>query len=261
MTAPAPPRPPVPMDPRIRARRVEVTRTEGRRRLRLLLIAVGCLTTVGTAVGATRSPLLDIDRVVVTGNAQTPHADVVAAGGLEPGVQMFDLDAARAASDLAALPWVRRAQVVKEWPGTVRVVVVERVPAAAVEAGAAGWALVDKDGRVLALQPAPPPELPIVTGVDAPGPPGTTLSGLVGDAVAVATALPDAVRAAVPRVSVAGDELELRPAAAGPTVRFGPPSETAAKVLALQALFAEVDLRRVRTIDVRVPSAPVLTRA
>ena len=259
MTAPAPTPAAVPMDPRIRARRVEVIRSEGRRRLRILAVGLSVVGAVGAGVGATRSPLLDIDAIVVAGSTHTPRGELVAAAGIEPGMQMLDVDEAGVRAALQRLPWVRDAVVHKDWPGTVRVEVVERVPAAAVEAEPGAWALVDVDGRILSRTAEVPEGVVRITGAGDPGRPGATARGATAAAVDIAAGLPDELLAALPEVRLAGAELELR----GPTgtvVRFGPADDGAAKVQALLALLAEVDLRRVRTIDVRVPSAPVLTR-
>jgi len=55
--------PPVPMDPRIRDRRIEVKRAVGRRRLRVLLVAGSIIVALGLAFVTVNSPFLDVDRV------------------------------------------------------------------------------------------------------------------------------------------------------------------------------------------------------
>ena len=46
-----------------------------------------------------------------------------------------------------------------------------------------------------------------------------------------------------------------------PVIHFGPPSKVRAKLVALTTLVARTNLKGVKAIDVRVPTAPVLTRA
>jgi hypothetical protein len=46
-----------------------------------------------------------------------------------------------------------------------------------------------------------------------------------------------------------------------PTVKFGRAEQVRAKLVALSTLVARTDLKGVRAIDVRVPTAPVLTRS
>ena len=67
--------PRVPMDQRVRARRVAVQRAAGRRRLRRVLLVAGSLTALLVAVAIAYSPLLAVHTVVVDG-AGTEQADV-----------------------------------------------------------------------------------------------------------------------------------------------------------------------------------------
>ena len=67
-----------PIDPRIRDRRVEVLRTQGRRRLRWMigLIVIGSV--VAAAWVVTHSSLLDVGRIRVTGAQQATPAPPLA---------------------------------------------------------------------------------------------------------------------------------------------------------------------------------------
>ena len=79
-------RPPSPViDPRLEARRVEVARDNGRRRLRKVLIALTVLLVLLGLGALTRSPLLDVDEVVVRGADQVPAATVRTAAGVPLG--------------------------------------------------------------------------------------------------------------------------------------------------------------------------------
>lgn len=247
------------MDPRIRERRVAVRRDEGRRRLRLLLAAAGVVAAVGLAYGVTRSPLLDVDRVRVLGATNTPVADVDRAGGLDAKPQLADLDPAAVAARVERLPWVERAVVVRHWPGTVDVTIVERVPSAVLPAAAGGWAVVDRSGRVLAGAAEPPPGLVQVTAAAAPAP-GEVVAEDVRSALAVLDALPPSLSERVNGLTVAEDGTVDVHATGLPVIHFGPPTQIRPKLVALATLVARTDLRGAGAIDVRVPTAPVLTR-
>ena len=119
------------MDPRLRQRRIEVRRQEGRRRLRRLLIALGVLAMLTLLWALTYSSLVDVDHVVVSGAAHTTEADVRAAAAIGQGQPMAYLDTRAAAHRIEALPWVASASVRRDLPGTVRIDVVERVPVVA----------------------------------------------------------------------------------------------------------------------------------
>ena len=248
------------MDPRFRQRRVEVARRQGRRRLRFLLGSMTVATALTATVGATRSSLLDVDRVDVTGVARTPAADVVRATGLDRAPLMVEVDTAGVARRVESLPWVLRAGAERRWPGTVSIRVIERVPAAAVAAEGGGWALVDGTGRVLALGAERPGGLPALADLPPAGPPGQVLDPAAAGPLRVAAALPEPLRARVTEVSMsAGDQVVLRLDAAA-VVRLGPPDPLEPKLTAVLTLLDKADLTVVAVLDVRVPEAPVLTR-
>lgn len=253
--------PRLPIDPRIRRRRIEVRRDEGRRRRRVL---IGCLAVVGVvagAVGAGRSPLLDVDYVDVRGTDHTPRPAVVAAGGLADHPAMLDVDTAAVARAVERLPWVLTATARRTWPGTVRIDVVERRPAAVIPTGDGAWALADVAGRVLAHVPDKPTGLPAIGNLAPPGPPGTTVDAAAGPSLAVSAALTEELRGRIADVAaVEGGEVELQLTPPGGVVRLGPPTGLAEKLRVLATVLAKADLARVASVDVRVPRAPALTR-
>jgi cell division protein FtsQ len=246
------------MDPRIRERRVAVRRDEGRRRLRLLLIAGGVVLAIAVAFAVTRSPLLDVDRIDLRGATNTSAAEVAEAAGLTGKPQLADLDPELAVARIERLPWVQEATVIRHWPGTVEVDLVERVPAATVPAAAGGWAVVDRTGRVLAAAPEPGPGLVQVASVAAPAP-GEEVAPDVQGALRVLDALPPSLSERVNGLTVAEDGTIEVHAVNLPIIHFGPPTQVRPKLVALATLVARTDLRGVDAIDVRVPTAPVLT--
>lgn len=248
------------MDPRIRERRVAVRRDEGRRRLRIVVALGAVIALIGAAYGATRSPLLDVDRVLVKGAASTPAEVISRAGGLAGRPQLADVEPTEVEAALERLPWVERASVVRHWPSTVEVAIVERIPIATLAAEGGGWALVDRTGRVLAIEETGPAELAQVIAPAAPAP-GRQVHPAAHDGLAVVEALPAALSQSLETVTVAEDgsiQLGLK---ATPTVTFGPAEQVRPKLVALSTLLARVDLRGVKAIDVRVPTAPVLVRS
>lgn len=250
------------MDPRIRRRWLDVRRQEGRRRLRVLIgtTAVSAIGCGGWA--ATGSPLLDLDRVVVEGAEHTPPADARRASGLHRGEALVDVDSAAAARGVETLPWVESATVGRQWPGTVRIRVVERRPVAVIASGSGAPALVDATGRVLEEVEAVPPDLALLTGLAPAGPPGSTLPPEAVAALSVAVALPAELRARTAGVAPDGStrgEVEIRLTPEG-SVRLGPPVDLDRKFDAVRAVLAQVDLRNLAVIDVRRPESPVLTR-
>ena len=133
----------VTVDPRMKARRVAVLRAEGRRRLRILLVAMGVILTAAAAWGVSLTPLLDVDRMAVSGIDPANRAEILESSQLLVGMPMAFLDVENAQSSIAALPWVRSARVWRDWPATVRIAVDPRVPAAVVPASGGRTALID----------------------------------------------------------------------------------------------------------------------
>lgn len=251
------------VDPRFRRRRAEVLRQEGRRRLRVLvgIVAVAAVGSGGWA--ATGSPLLDLDRLVVEGAVHTRPDEARFASGLRRGQPLLDVDEVGAARAVEALPWVAQATVRRQWPGQIRIRLVEREPVAVTASDDGGAALVDRAGRVLERVEVPPADLIVLTGLPPAGAAGSTLTPEGVAVLSVAVALPDELRARTTGVAPAGGgkgEVELRLSPEG-TVRLGPPEDLDRKFDAIRAVLAQVDLRDLAVLDVRRPDNPVLTRA
>jgi cell division protein FtsQ len=249
----------VPMDPRIRRRRIEVRRDQGRRRLRLVLALLAVLLLTAGTWTVAGSPLADVDRVRVVGAEHTPAAEVARATAVRRGTPMVKVDEGRAARRVEGLPWVATAEVDREWPSTVVVTVTERTPTAVTRTHAGEWALVDAAGRVLGVVAEAPPGLAVLEGLPPAAEPGATLDGGAAPLTVVAALTPE-LRARVRAVvTVAGEQVELRLTPRG-TVRLGRPTDLAAKLRALERVLAQVDTRDLAVLDVRLPSSPVLTR-
>jgi cell division protein FtsQ len=248
-----------PIDPRIRARRIAVRRDEGRRRLHRLA-ALAVIVVIGAAsVLVTRSPLLDVDRIAVWGASHVSADSVRAATGIHRHSPMTDLDLGRARAGVLLLPWVKSATVTRQWPGTVEVTVVERIPVAAAPASNGGFMLVDADGHLLEQVATPPPGVVVLVDVPPAGAPGEVLDPSASDALAVASSLPPEIVPQIAGVVATADGVSLRLAIGG-TARLGADGDLPAKLLAVATFLEQVDLTDLCTLDVRVPSAPSLTR-
>jgi cell division protein FtsQ len=263
------------MDPRLRARRIEVMRLQGRRRLRL--VATLLVATFALGVGwwlVTASPLLDVDEIDVRGLERTPVDAVIAQAGIARGEALVEVDLPAAEQAVAALPWVDQVDSRRSVFGTVTIEITEREPVAAVP-GAGGWLLVDRDGRVLEVVDSFDANLVAVDGVRwnvAPG--GWIGEGALG-AIDVATSMPKGLRSQVASIhdpgaasagsagtdpavgAEAGLELVLF---GGGRVQIGSPTDLSVKYVAAMSVLAQVSTRCLDRLDVRAPSVPVLTR-
>ena len=248
------------IDPRIKARRIEVMRSDGRRR-RYWLVAVAVLVVlVGVAAGLTRSPVLDVDHVRIDGLDRTTADEALSAAGIGADTPIVWMDLEEARQAVAALPWVAEVWSEKEWPGTVRLRVTEREPAAVLPAGAGGWATVDAEGRVLEVTSSRPPGLTVVQGVTA-GAPGTWVPTDAGPAIEVAAAIPPDLQSELTDVRVDPTYGVVAGLVDGGEVVWGDETGDEDKVVALRTMLERADLACLDQLDVSAPSAPVLTRA
>ena len=247
--------------PRIRERRVAVTKEAGLKRLKIAAAAGLVVVLTAGAWGLTRSPLLDVDEVRAVGAVQTPLADIIERGGLDYGTPMGDIDPTASAAAIRKLPWVATARVERRWPGSVVVTVTERGPVAGVSRGDGTWALVDAKSRVLMVIEGPPPGLPHIHDAgDVPGP-GALLPDELADAVAAAAALPESLRRVVGGVNLRPGGVELALTAGG-VVRLGDPGrQLTEKLRAAATVLNRVGPEGIGVLDVTVPRAPVLARS
>jgi cell division protein FtsQ len=250
------------VDPRMRSRRIEVQRDAGRRRLRRVLTVVGALTALAAAYGLVRSPVLDVDHVRVTGGEHTDEAAVALTSGIGRGAAMVWLDTGAVARRVEALPWVRTARVERRWPGTIRIAITERTPAAILPVDDTHTALVDATGRVLSVVDRTdtgtplPPGLPTLAGVHGEPAAGDTLTAPARDALAVAQAAGEALPGTITEVSTDLDATLI----SGGRVRFGTADDLDDKIVAVETMLTDVDVACLDVLDVRVPGSPVLTR-
>ncbi|MEQ1788150.1 MAG: FtsQ-type POTRA domain-containing protein [Acidimicrobiales bacterium] len=248
-----------PIDPRIRARRIEVQRGAGRRRLQRV-VDLGLVLTVAAGFAiALRSPALDVDVVDVQGATHTPADLVRDTAGIAPGDQLVDVDLRAAGERIATLPWVQQVDLHRGLDGRVEVRLTERTAVAVLGTGEAA-VLVDAEGRVVArLEEAPDVAVGLVRleGVTVTAAPGAYVGAGARDALALAARL-----AAVPGMAMEltiGDDL-VGTLESGIDVRFGSVEQIDAKVRSLRTVLDQVDLTCAGVIDVRSPGSPVLTR-
>ena len=245
------------VDPRFRARRIAVRKDAGRKRLKRLLLLVAVAALALAAVIVLRSPVLDVDEVVVIGATRLDPATIRSEAGIDQGAPLLLADLGAATERIEALPWVAAAEVTRDLPGRVDITVREREPVAVVSGGGAA-VLVDVDGRVLELAPSAPGGFVQVVAAEQPPAPGATIDADLLAAVGLAGRLRVNPAGAVAAVHLEPDlRLQL---VEGGVVELGDTSDLDAKVEAFRTVHARVDRACLASIDLSVPSHPVLTR-
>lgn len=109
-----------------------------RKRLRRVLLALVKLFVAGAITGlavwggimayrhATTAAYFAVDTIEIEGATRLSEAEILAAAGVEPGMNVFAVDVDDAASRLGSHPWVAEAEVTRRLPRSVAIQVLER---------------------------------------------------------------------------------------------------------------------------------------
>lgn len=248
-----------------RARAIEEARREAKRRLRapvesktvprgavrgLKLLVTGVLAVlavVGLGLLLYFTPVMSVRNTVVTGLAAVTEQEVLDAVRVAPGTPLLQVNTDEVADRVATIRRVASARVQRQYPSTLRVTIVERVPVA-VKDFPDGPHLFDRDGVDFATGP-PPPTLPYLD-VEHPGPADPPTRA----ALAVLVALRPEVVSQVGQIaapSVASITLTL---ADGRVVVWGTADRTQEKADKLAALLTQPG----QVYDVSSPDLPTV---
>lgn len=236
---------------RVSSQQNEAPKQLGRRTVRglRLLVWLIVLSVVGVGLGLILyfTPLMSARSLVITGIGAVTREEVVDAAKVQTGTPLLQINTDAVADRVAGIRRVASARVQREYPSTLRITIVERVPIVAKDYPD-GTHLFDKDGVDFATAP-PPPGLPYLD-VDNPGPNDEPTRA----ALEVMTALSPDVVGQVSRVaapSVASVTLTLTD---GRTVVWGTTDRTQEKAEKLAALLTQPG----RTYDVLSPDLPTV---
>jgi cell division protein FtsQ len=193
------------------------------------------------------TPIMSSRNIVVVGLGAVTQEEVIAAAAVAPGTPLLQVDTDAVAERVAAIRRVASARVQRQYPSTLRVTVIERVPVV-VKDYPDGPHLFDKDGVDFADAP-PPAGVPYLEAEN-PGPSDAPTKA----ALQVMTALRPEVAAQVGRIaapSVAAITLTLTD---GRVVVWGTTDRTEEKALKLGALLTQPG----QTYDVSSPDLPTV---
>ena len=105
----------------------------------------------------------------ITGNRRVPTATIFAALGLKPGQSIFFIDLPAARARIMALDWIASADVVRRYPDTITVSVLEKRPFALWQTTDNKLAVVERAGGIITTQGVQEfSKLPKLIGAGAP---------------------------------------------------------------------------------------------
>lgn len=123
-----------------------------------------------SAVDASASLGMRLQKLTVEGRDMTSREDLLAAVDAERGTPILAIDMAKARAEIEKLPWVKAARLERHLPDSVRIEIEERAPYALWQQDKR-YFLVDRDGKPIVEVPevdASAQSLPMIVGNDAP---------------------------------------------------------------------------------------------
>ncbi|BBY76692.1 cell division protein FtsQ [Mycolicibacterium parafortuitum] len=250
-----------------RARAIETARVEAKRKVMgaeapqaktlgrgtvrglkfLMWTAVLAVVVVGIGLLLYFTPIMSARSIVVVGVGAVTQDEVVGAAAVAPGTPLLQVNTDAVAERVAGIRRVASARVQRQYPSTLRITIVERVPVV-LRDYPDGVHLFDKDGVDFATAP-PPPGIPYLdTENPGPGDPATQA------ALQVMTSLRPDVAVQVGRVSAPSVAAITLTLIDGRTVVWGTTDRTEEKALKLAALLTQPG----QVYDVSSPDLPTV---
>lgn len=245
---------------RRRARRVPQLARAGR----VGLLAVVVVAALAAAVGwVTTSPRFAVTAIDVRGASRVPVARILATAAIAPGANLWTIDSRGVIARIEGMPEIRRADLVRELPNRVTIVVEERRPFTLVHAGRLHW--MDEDGRVLGEEArAVAPEVPVISGLSedelasmrtSPGPKARAAIALIRALLRSGSAL----TAEISEIDMSRAEGPVLYTVDGVEVRLGA-EEWDERLARLEGVLAQVATQDVNGVDLRFKDQVVLNR-
>jgi len=248
-------------------------RRRGHGRLARLARVTGLIVlAVSTVAGAaftvhwlSTSPRFTVARIDVDGASRVGADRVRSAAAIPSDANLRRLDPSAVAARVAALPEIRRAEVIRRFPNRVVILVEERRPFTLVHAGRLHW--LDEEGRLLGEVPqAVAPSVPVVSGLseaelasmrDDPSPRAREAIALIRTLLRSGSAL----AAEISEIDVSRGDGPVLYTADGVEVRLGS-EEWEERLARLERILRQFgrDGESVRAIDLRFRDQVVLTK-
>ncbi|HEU5195356.1 MAG TPA: FtsQ-type POTRA domain-containing protein [Methylomirabilota bacterium] len=212
---------------------------------------------------ALTSPRFAVTAVEVRGASRVPPERILEVSGIVHGANLWRINPEHVRARLEELPEIRRADVVRELPNRVSIVVEERRPFTLVHAGRLHW--LDEDGRVLGEEHhAVVPEVPVISGLSedeltsmrtAPGPRARQAITLIRALLRTGSTLAGEIS----EIDMSRPEGPVLYTLDGVEVRLGS-EEWEERLARLEGVLAQVATQDVNGVDLRFRDQVVLRR-
>jgi cell division protein FtsQ len=255
----------------VAGQRLPRARRRPRRRVRWRWVLGAAALFVGTAAAALAAghwalttPRFSVVAVEVRGASRVPAHRVLEVSGIVRGTNLWRVDPDQVRGRLEALPEIRRADVVRELPNRVSILVEERRPFTLVHAARLHW--LDEDGRLLGEEShAVAPEVPVISGLSedelatmrtTPGPRARAAIALIRALLRTGSAL----AAEISEIDMSRAEGPVLYTVDGVEVRLGS-EEWEERLARLEGVLTQVATQDVQGVDLRFRDQVVLKRS
>ncbi len=242
------------IEPRMRERRVAVKRSQGRRRLIKLGVALGVVALVVGVLAVLGSPLfaVRVDDVSVTGAVYTDAEALNEIIDDAVGTPVLRLDTDDLADRIEAIPWVESATVRTDFPHGLTIDIRERAAMTTYQGPDERFRVLDREGRVLDVIDKYPFAYVLIGGPDPVDlEPGDFAPRGYAAASELAKNLTASVRGRVTMIEVTADGSRLvLQLDDGTQVYFGEARDLLAKLVRLEAVLANGQEREPGLVDV-----------
>jgi cell division protein FtsQ len=209
------------------------------------------------------TPRFAVVAIDVRGASRVPPTRVLEVAGIAHGTNLWRIDPDRVRARLEALPEIRRADVVRELPNRVSIVVEERRPFTLVHAARLHW--LDEDGRLLGEEKhAVATEVPVISGLSedelatmrtTPGPRARAAIALIRALLRTGSTLASEIS----EIDMSRPEGPVLYTVDGVEVRLGS-EEWEERLARLEGVLAQVATEDVHGVDLRFRDQVVLKR-
>ena len=130
--------------------------------LRILKFSILAILIIGAIVFAMVSPIFNVTNIIVSGNSKLTTAEVISLSGIENNQNIFRISRSRVINNVKQNAYVNTVEIHKSYPGTIEIVVEERLPNFMLQFGN-GYVYINNQGYMLEISNEKL-TLPIITG-------------------------------------------------------------------------------------------------
>lgn len=241
-------------------RNKRISKVRQQRRSRLLIVVFAIVILVMAFVLIYNSSLFKIRKVKISGSKHVANKRVLELARIESKANLLKLNTEEITKNLQVEPWVKEATIIKQYPDTLEIRLVERRPFCLVETKA-GLFVVDEDRFVLEKRSSAEGNFPLIKELRVSSFPigKKVYSAPLSNAILCLRSLDKDIYGRVNFVLAASVEKLTLITKDGIEILYGK-TENAEKKNIIIKNFLASDGQNIIFIDVRIPSNPVVRR-